>query len=174
MEEIASKIFEWFVENFFNPDKEIPDYYPRVIREKKGVWIVNYSKFYICILNVPKDELDYDDSSGVIENPFPAFLIGTNEDDKKFLAAIKVEGTCNYFASNSSSGMFAFKVGPKASFTVIDHMHEMQLPENKRIKYKVGLAFIIGLDVNEDYEKIKERFKELIDYSISVWRKNNE
>ena len=66
--------------------------------------------------------------------------------------------------------MFAFCVKPGASFTVVDHFQEIRDVSGKEFKYKVDLAFVIGISNGETWESVKKKLEELLKHSINVWR----
>ena len=102
--------------------------------------------------------------------PFPGFLISDEKRPQRSPVAVAISGSCNFFSSNRTSNMFAFCVKPGASFTVIDHFQEIKDVSGQEFKYKVDLAFIIGIAHEESWESIQKRLLELFKHSLNVWR----
>ena len=136
-----------------------------------GRWVASYDKSTLGVFYLDQDELKrvtkYQNNGWP---PFPGFFISEKNRPSGSTVAVSIGGTCNIFSSNRTSNMFAFCVKPGASFTVIDHFQEIKDVSGQEFKYKVDLAFIIGIAQEESWESIEKRLLELFEHSLNVWR----
>lgn len=171
MKIIASKAIK-FVEDFFSClGTGERAYLPPVLRSP-GTWMVSYDKTALGIFFLDKSSLrrvtEYQNKGW---HPFPGFLIGEDQRPPESPVAIKVSGSCNLFSSNSISNMFGFCVSREASFTVVDHFQEIRDASGQEFKYQVDLAFVLGIRPEEDWSSVEPRLSELINHTMTVWRK---
>lgn len=167
MKTIASNAIK-FVENFFSRlGGEQKTFLPPVF-ESSGTWMANYQRSALGIFFLNRASL-----KRVVEyqnkglHPFPGLL--TSEGGTPI--AIKVTGSCNLFSSNRISNMFAFWVAPSSSFTVVNHFQEIKDPSDREFKYQVDLAFVLGIQGEEDWSSVESRLSELLNYTMDFWCK---
>jgi hypothetical protein len=143
---------------------------PSVLK-RPGRWMASYDDSTLGIFYIDRNELkrvsEYHNNGWP---PFPGFLISDKNRSSDTPVAVTISGTCNIFSSNRTSNMFAFCVKPGATFTVVDHFQEIKDVSGQEFKYKVDLAFIIGIAQEEPWESIKRRLVELLEHSLEVWR----
>ena len=170
MTNIASNAIE-LVDKFFAEIKhqaEIP--LPPVLKSS-GRWIASYDNSTLGIFYLNNNALqrvtEYQNKGWP---PFPGFLISDKNRPSGSQVAVAISGSCNFFSSNRTSNVFAFCVKPGASFTVVDHFQEIKDVSGQEVKYKVDLAFIIGIAHEESRESIEKRLLELLEHSLNVWR----
>ena len=159
------------VEHFFNtlPD-DIVNNIPTVLKTE-GVWFGNFDDNTIGIFYLTKDEQERVKIN--INNeltPFPGLFISDSNKSKNIPIAIKAGGLCGYYDSNHTVNMIAFNVCHGASFTLIDHFHELKDLNGKEFKYRVDLAFILGTFTDERWEEFEKRLLELLQHTLDVWR----
>ena len=167
---IANKSVE-FVKSFFAnlPDEE-KQILPRIFKTA-GSWLGNFDDFTISIFYLTNEEMQR-----VVKNinqriqGFPGFYISESNRKDKIPVAIKMEGSCNYFASCHTENIIAFSVCPGSSFTVIDHFHEIKDSSGKEFKYRVDLAFLLGILPDEKWPQFEKRLAELLHHSLDTWR----
>ncbi len=139
------------------------------IFQKVGKWIAVHDQSILSIFY-----LDPSDQNKIVEfqkkgwNPFPAFFVPTGQDGP---VAFRMGGTNGFFNSNRVSNMYAFKVQPGASFTVSGHFQEVTAPSGEKIQYKISLAFVLGLNENEQWESIEKRLKSLLENTMQNWKR---
>jgi len=138
-----------------------------------GRWMANYTGSVLGIYFLTKEEL-----KRVVEHqnkglpPFPGFLISDELKPPNDASAILTDGTGNYFASNRTVNMWAFTVKPGASFTVVDHFHEIKdSSTGHEFKFRVDLAFVLGLHKEEQWADLEQRLAELLSHTVEVWKK---
>jgi len=159
------------VKNFFaNLPDDMKKILPSVFK-REGVWFGNFDDYTIGIFYLTKDELQRVNNN--INHGFPAFpgfFVSYANKPEKVPIAIKAGGSCNYFASNHTSNMIAFDVCEQASFTVVDHFHELKDISGKEFKYRVDIAFFLGTVIDERWNNLQSRLLELLHHSLDVWR----
>ena len=162
-----------YVEIFINDlVKKGKTYLPEILRSY-GRWIANYTGSILGIYFLKKDELkratEYQ-NKGL--SPFPGFLISEDLKPLSDASAIMISGTCDYFASNRTFNMWAFTVKPGASFTVVDHFHEVKdSSTGQEFKFHVDLAFILGFNQEENWADLEPRLFKLLSHTVEVWKK---
>ena len=57
-----------------------------------------------------------------------------------------------------------------SSFTVIDHFHELRDSSGQEFKYRIDLAFFLGILPNEQWENFETRLLELLQHTLNIWR----
>jgi hypothetical protein len=162
-----------YVKNFIsNLVQEGKAYLPKCLKTY-GRWMANYTGSVLGIYFLSKEEL-----KRVIEHqnkglsPFPGFLISEELKPPNDASAILMGGTDNYFASNRTVNMWAFTVKPGASFTVVDHFHEIKdSSTGQEFKFRVDLAFVFGLHKEEQWADLEQRLVELLSHTVEVWKK---
>ena len=163
-----------YVESFFN-DSDIKGsfYLPKSLKAK-GRWIANYTGSVLGIYYLNNKELK---RAVKYQNrgfpPFPGFVIDDNLKPPTEASAILVGGKCNYFAANRTVNLWAFTVKPGASFTVIDHFHEIKdSSTGENFAFRVDLAFILGIQQNYEWSDLELKLSELLLNTIEVWKKS--
>lgn len=171
MKTIASNAIK-FVEQFFSslPSEE-RTCLPPVLRSP-GRWMASYDKTALGIFFLSESSIkrvaEYQNKGW---HPFPGFLVGEDQKPARSPVAIKAGGSCNLFSSNRTSNMFAFCVTPGASFTVVDHFQEIRDSSGQEFRYQVDLAFVLGIEREEDWSTAKYRLSELLQHTLAVWRR---
>ena len=66
--------------------------------------------------------------------------------------------------------MIAFDICAGASFTVVDHFHELKDSSGQEFKYRIDLAFFLGTVPDEQWDNFEPRLSELLHHSLDVWR----
>lgn len=166
---IANKSVE-FVKSFFAdlPSEEksiLPSIFKTV-----GSWVVNFDDFTIGIFYLIHEEMQRAVKNMNQRIPaFPGFYVSEPK-RKKIPVAIKMAGSCNYFASCHTENIVAFSVCQGSSFTVIDHFHEIKDSSGQEFKYRVDLVFFLGLLPNEEWQQFEKRLSELLLHSLNTWR----
>jgi hypothetical protein len=165
----AIQYVQTFIDNLV---QEGQTYLPKCLKTY-GRWMANYTGYVLGIYFLSKEEL-----KRVVEHqnkglpPFPGFLISEELKPPNDDTAILTDGTCNYYASNRTVNMWAFTVKPGASFTVVDHFHEIKdSSSGHEFKFRVDLAFILGLQKKERWADIEPRLAELLSHTVVVWKK---
>jgi hypothetical protein len=157
---------EFFIEITKQPNIALP-----LVLKKSGRWLASYEDSILGLFFIDNEELkrttQYQNEGWPI---FPGFLVSEDKLPSGSHVAVSISGSCNFFSSNRTSNMFAFCVKPSASFTVVDHFQEVRDVSGKEFKYKVDLAFVIGISNGETWESVKKRLEELLEHSINVWR----
>ncbi len=136
-----------------------------------GIWFGNFDDYSIGIFYLTNDELQR--INGNINNglpAFPGFFISDQNKPENVPVAIKAGGSCNYFASNHTSNIIAFEICAGASFTVVDHFHELKDSSGQEFKYQVDLAFFLGTLPDEQWDNFEPRLLELLQHSLDLWR----
>ncbi|MBW2063375.1 MAG: hypothetical protein JRJ03_00440 [Deltaproteobacteria bacterium] len=162
-----------FVATFFkglsNQDKDL---LPQILKSD-GDWMAAYDVSVLAIFFLGKAT-----RRKVFENrregwpPFPGLLVGSDRRPRNAPVAIEVGGTCNYFVSNHTANMFAFSVQPGASFTIVDHFHEVRdSSTGKMFKYQVDIGFVLGISPEENWPDVEPRLKDLLRHTMDVWAK---
>lgn len=158
---------EHFFANLLENEKAL---LPSVLK-KDGTWFGNSDDYSLGIFFLTTDEFQRIKSNIEKGLPaFPGFFVSDSTKPANVPIAIKASGSCNYFASNHTSNLIAFNISPEASFTVIDHFHEVKDSSGQEFKYQVDLAFFLGIMSGEQWDKFKPRLLELLDYSLKVWK----
>ena len=144
--------------------------FPSVLKNH-GRWLAAYENSFLGIFYIDNEEIkraiQYQNDGWPI---FPGFLVSEDKLQLGFPIAVTVSGSCNYFSSNRTSNMISFCVKPNASFTVVDHFQEIKDVSGKEFKYKVDLAFVIGISNGESWKSVEKRLKELLEHTLNVWR----
>lgn len=156
-----------FFANLTDKEKTI---LPSVLK-MNGSWFSIYDDYSLGIFYITEKENDR--VNKYLEKGFPAFpgfIISENKKSTDIPIAIVEKGKCNYFSSNHTSNLIAFKIFPESSFTVVNHIHEINDASGQKFKYHVDLAFFLGTLPNEDWDKLKIRLLELLQYSLNVWK----
>jgi len=158
-----------FVESFFKKlDDQEKDILPSIFKSKYD-WMATFDDttlgIFLLTIDARKRIKEYMRKDW---HPFPGFFISADKKPGDAPVAIAISGSCNFFSSNHVVHMYAFSVKPGASFTVVDHFMEI----GPNVTYKVDLAFVLGIDQNEDWLSIESRLLELLKYSMRVWLGN--
>lgn len=164
-----------FVEDFFNGlIRKGEDYLPACLRVK-GSWMANYTDYVLGIYFLNEVELERVDRYHKQKwPPFPGFLVSEDSKPANETSAIGISGQCNYFVSNRTANMWAFTVSPGASFTVLDHFHEIKDSSTGVVfNFKVDLAFVLGLQQEKKWADLKPRLSELLTYTVDAWKKSH-
>jgi hypothetical protein len=103
-------------------------------------------------------------------HPFPGLVISESQRPADQRAAYNIRGPYRFYSSKRSSNMFAFCISRDSSLTVVDHIHHIVDASGNRFTYTVDLAFILGLQEDEEWPRVKPRLSELLDYSMGVWK----
>lgn len=169
--DIAEKSVK-FVRKFFSDLSPKDRSFLPPIFKSAGSWLGNFDKFTIGIFYLTNEE-----KQRVLTNidrqipAFPGFYVSEPNRKDDLPVAIKMEGDCNYFASCHTENIIAFSVCQGASFIVIDHFHEIKDSSGQEFKYPVHLAFLLGLLPKEEWKRFKNRLSELLQHSLSTWRR---
>ena len=167
---IANKSVE-FVKSFFAnlPSKE-RSILPSIFKNA-GSWVGNFDDFTIGIFYLTHEEMQRavkNMNQGI--HAFPGFYVSEPNRKEKMPVAIKMAGSCNYFASCHTENIIAFSVCQGSSFTVIDHFHEIKDSSGQEFKYRVDLVFFLGILPNEEWQHFEKRLSELLLHSLNTWR----
>lgn len=169
MKNIATNAIS-FVDNFFAEIKHQDEITLPSVLKSPGRWIASYDNSTLGVFYLDSNELkritEYQKKGWP---PFPGFLISDKNRPSDLQVAVAISGSRNFFSSNRTSNVFAFCVKPGASFTVVDHFQEIKDVSGQEVKYKVDLAFIIGIAHEESWESIEKRLLELLEHSLNVW-----
>lgn len=170
MKQLASHAIN-LVSNFFSRCKgQVDVVLPPVLR-KPGKWVAFYDDSTLGVFYLTNKEIKrvtkYQNNGWP---PFPGFFISDKRRPKPSRVAIAISGECNLFSSNRTKNMFSFSVSPGASFTVVDHYQEIKDISGKEFKYKVDLAFVLGIIAGESLENVEKRILELLNHSMNAWR----
>ena len=154
-----------FVTKFFaDLDKNQREYLPPILKSP-GRWTATYDNTTLGIFFLNKSAIkrvtEYQNNGW---QAFPGFLINEKQKPPGAPVAIMIGGSCNYFSSNHTSNIFAFCVQPGASFTVIDHFHEIRDSSGKEFKYRVDLAYVLGIHEGEQWLSVETRLHELLNH----------
>jgi hypothetical protein len=169
--EIAKKATQ-YIESFF---KNLPatdkNFFPPILN-LNGVWDAEiYTRNVLGFFYLTERE-----QSRIREYrqkgwpPFPGFLIDDEQKEQRVPAAIKVDGVCNSFISNRTKDLIAFHVGPKSSFIVEDHYHEIKDSSGPEFRYMIDFALIFGLQKQEKWSSLKPRLSDLLNHSLALRR----
>jgi len=168
---IASKSVE-FVKSFFaNLPHEERSFLPSIFKTA-GSWLGNFDDFTIGIFYLTKEEMQR-----VVKkmnrriHAFPGFYVSEPNRKEQMPVAIKMDGSCQYFSSCHTENIIAFSVYQGSSFTVVDHFHEIKVSSGQEFKYRVDLAFLLGLLPDEDWQQFEKRLSELLLHSLNTWRR---
>lgn len=168
---IANQSVEYVKSFFAKLSHEEKQFLPSIFKTE-GSWLGNFDDFTIGIFYLTQEEMQR-----VVNNmnqgihAFPGFYVSEPNRKDKMPVAIKMECECNYFASCHTENIIAFSVCQGSSFTVIDHFHEIKDSSGQEFKYRVDLAFLLGLLPNEDWQQFENRLSELLLHSLSTWRR---
>jgi hypothetical protein len=167
---IANKSVE-FVKSFFaNLSSEDKLILPPIL-QNAGSWLGNFDDFTIGIFFLTHEEMQRAVKNMDQRIPaFPGFYVSEPNRKEKTPVAIKMEGSCNYFASCHTSNIIAFSVCQGSSFTVLDHFHEIKDSSGQEFKYRIDLVFFLGILVNEEWQHFEKRLSELLLHSLNTWR----
>lgn len=170
VKKIASKSVE-FVKSFFaNLSSEEKELLPPVLKTT-GTWIANYDDFSVGIFYLTGHEMQRAVSNMNQGIPvFPGFYVSDSNRPENAPVAIRMEGSCNYFASCHTTNIIAFSICRGSSFTVIDHFHEIKVSSGQEFKYRVDLAFFLGVLPSEEWQQFRERLSALLHHSLNTWR----
>jgi len=167
---IATKSVE-FVKSFFaNLPSEEKSILPPIF-QTAGSWLGNFDDFMIGIFYLTNEEMQRavkNMNHGI--SAFPGFYVSEPNRPENIPVAIKMEGSCNYFASCHTSNIIAFSVCQGSSFTVIDHFHEIKDSSGQEFKYRVDLVFFLGILPNEQWQPFEKRLSDLLQHSLNTWR----
>jgi hypothetical protein len=142
------------------------------ILKKTGTWMAQYDQATIGIFFLTKPELERATNNQNKGYPaFPGFIVSVDNRPAGAPVAVDISGSCNFFSSNHTTNMYAFSVEPGASFTVIDHFQEIRDSSGEEFRYRVDLAFVIGIHQGEGWQKAEKRLSELLNHTMEVWRK---
>ncbi|MFH1146746.1 MAG: hypothetical protein V1736_03465 [Pseudomonadota bacterium] len=143
---------------------------PPVLRTP-GHWMASYDNHTLGIFFLDRGSLKrVTDFQNKGWPPFPGFLISDATRPPGSPVAVEISGSCNVFSSIRTTNMFTFSVKPGASFVVVDHFQEIKDSSGQEFKYKVDLAFILGIIENESWEDLQIRLADLLQHSLKVWR----
>jgi hypothetical protein len=101
---------------------------------------------------------------------FPGFYVSDSNKPHSVPVAVKMEGSCNYFASCHTSNIIAFSICQGSSFTVIDHFHEIKSSSGQEFKYRVDLGFFLWILPNEEWAHFEKRLSGLLLHSLKTWK----
>lgn len=167
---IANKSVE-FVKSFFaNLPSEDKSILPPIFKTA-GSWLCNFDDFTIGIFYLTREEMQR-----VVKNmkqgihAFPGFYVSEPNRKEEMPVAIRMDGSCNYFASCHTENIIAFNICQGSSFTVIDHFHEIKGSSGQEFKYRVDLVFFLGLLPNEEWQQFEKRLSELLLHSLNTWK----
>lgn len=143
---------------------------PPVLRTP-GHWVASYDDYTLAIYFLDKEALKrVTDFQNKGWPPFPGFLMSDTTRPSGSPVAVQISGSCNVFSSNRTTNMFSFSVKQGASFVVVDHFQEIKDSSGQEFKYKVDLAFVLGINNNESCEGLRVRLSDLLQHSLEVWR----
>ena len=170
MQEIARHAIQ-FVERFFGNLTEVErDLVPSVLRAS-GTWMANYDESMLGMFFLNETEQQRATENQSEGWPaFPGFITSEGKKNTDAPVAFSVSGSCNFFSSNHTTNNFAFRVSPGSSFAVVDHFHEVRDSSGREFKYRVDLAFVLGIRQGEQWAGVECRLSELLNHSMSVWR----
>ena len=168
----ALQLVKEFFDGIPGPER---DALPKVLKSP-GSWVASYEGSTLGVFFLTRAELqratEYQNRGW---QTFPGFIISEDQKPAKAPVAVAIGGSCNFFASNHTTNMFAFSVKPGASFTVVDHFHEIKdSSSGEEFKYHVDLAFILGIDQGEQRDRVKLRLHELLKHTMGVWKTLHE
>jgi hypothetical protein len=170
VQEIAEKAIRYiksFFQNLSITDKNL---LPPVLN-LNGVWFAIYTRNMLGFFYLTEGEQrrvqEYHQKGWP---PFPGFLIDDEQKEQRVIAAIKVEGVCNSFISNRTKDLIAFQVGPKSSFIIENHYHEIKDSSGLEFRYKIDFALILGLQKLEKWSSLKPRLSNLLNHSLALQR----
>jgi hypothetical protein len=171
IQDIAKRAIQ-FVECFFGNLTEIERESVPPVLKSTGTWVASYDESMLGIFFLDEAEQQrvkqYQNRGW---HPFPGLMVSEAQKPPEARVAMKVGGSCNFFASNHTSNLFAFEVSPGSSFTVVDHFHEIRDSLGQEFKYHVALAFVLGIHQGEQWPDVQRRLSELLNHSMSVWRR---
>ncbi len=161
-----------FIEDFFGSATETDrQLVPSVLRSA-GKWMAMYDESMLGIFCLDESEqqrvMQYREEGWHL---FPGFMVSEGKRPNNTQIAMSVLGSCNFFSSNHTSNLIAFEVGPSSSLTVVDHFHEIKDSSGREHKYRIALAFVLGISQGEQWPDVKRRLSELLNHSMEVWRK---
>jgi len=170
MKTIASNSIKLVARFFAEVTGEARNYLPPVLGTP-GNWMASYDNHTLGIFFLDSESLK---RVTAFQNkgwpPFPGFLISHATRPPGSPVAIEISGSCNVFSSIRAENMFSFSVKPGASFVVVDHFQEIKDSSGQEFKYKVDLAFVLGIIEDESWEKIQVRLGDLLRHSLDAWR----
>ena len=142
------------------------------ILKKSGTWMAQYDEGSIGIFFLTKSELERATKNQNKGFPaFPGFIVSEDRKPAGAPVAVAISGSCNFFSSNHTTNMYAFSVEAGASFTVVDHFQEIRESSGEEFRYRIDLAFVIGIQQMEGLQKVEKRLSELLNHTMEVWRK---
>jgi hypothetical protein len=171
IKKIASRATE-YVKNFFvSLEEEQKKILPPILK-KPGTWMAQYDEASIGFFFLTMDELKRATKNQNKGFPaFPGFIISDDKRPAGIQVWVSVPGTCHFYSSNHTKNMYVFSVKPGDSFTVVDHFQEIRDSSGEEFKYRVDLAFVIGIYPGEEWPLVEKRLSELLDHTMGVWRK---
>jgi len=173
-ENIAEQAVQFVMDYFVTLKPSDRDKLPSVLSSEGG-WMASYDDATIGIFYLNKDAMkrvaEYQQKGWP---PFPGFIVSEEKRSENYPVAVSKPGSRNVFMSNRTTNIIAFSVIPTSSFTVIDHFHEIKDSSGEEFKFKVDLAFVIGIQKDEEWHEVKARLSELLDHSVSFWRRLDE
>jgi len=165
----AINLVTTFFEKLPEQDKNV---LPQVLKSD-GSWVAAYDHSVIGLFFIDKTKM-----KAVLSNQhqnlplFPGLLVSSDRKPQNAPVAINAGGTCNYFESNHTSNLFAFNVQPGASFTIVNHFHEVKDASSGKIfKSHVDLGFVLGIHPKEKWTDIAPRLIDLLNHTMDVWRR---
>jgi len=168
-ENVAEKAVQFVMDYFVTLKPSDRDKLPSVLRSQGG-WMASYDDATIGIFYLNNDTMkrvaEYQQKGWP---PFPGFIVSEGKKPDNYPVAISTSGTCNVFMSNRTNNMIAFSVKSASSFMVVDHFHEIKDSSGEEFRYKVDLAFVIGIHDNEEWNSVEARLLELLNYSLRFW-----
>lgn len=171
MSNIAKKTLD-YVSQFFSGLKEEEKHHLPAILKSPGRWIANYQGLALGIFFLNEAALKRVSAYQNKGYPaFPGFMFSEDQKPANVTVAVAMGGSCNFFSSNHTSNVIAFIVQAGSSFTVVDHFHEIKDSSGEEFKYQIDLAFVLGIHEGEQWDDLEPRITELLNHSISVWRK---
>lgn len=168
---IASKAIDQVKKFFDGLGVEERKFLPPTLK-KPGTWIAQYDEAMIGIFYLTKSELKRVTSNQNKGFPaFPGFIVSEDKKPAGTPVAVAISGSCNLFSSNHTTNMYAFSVKAGASFIVVDHFQEIRDSSGEEFRYRVDLAFVIGIHQKEGWQKLEKRLSELLNHAMEVWKK---
>ena len=168
MAEHAVQLVERFFRDLTATETELV---PSVLKSD-GTWTASFDESILGLFYLNESErLTIKQNQKRGWPPFPGFMVGEGKKPAGAAVAMKMVGSCNFLSSNHTSNLIAFEVSPGSSFTVAEHFHEIRDASGEEFRFHVALAFVLGVSEGEDWPDVERRLSELLNYSMSVWRK---
>lgn len=102
-------------------------------------------------------------------HPFPGFMIGEGQRPRDLRATYSVMSPFRFYSGKSSHDAFAFSLSGEGSCVVVGHRHEITDTSEKKVTYKVDLAFLLGHREVESWSEVEPRLNSLLEYILEVW-----